>query len=421
MATKIDFLRVLRNRDFAPLWVAGLISQIGDRLNEVALMILVYQLSGSATVSVGQVMLFATLPAALLSPIAGVYVDRWNRKKTMIVADLVRALLIALLPLSRSLAQIYLIIFLVAAASQFFEPAKNTLIPHLVRNEELTTANSLASFTFQLAKAVGPALAGILVVAVGASEAFYLNALSFVLSALALSLIRAGGAPIAKAQPSLRQVGQDLVDGLKFMGQQRQVLYLILLMVLAVLGAGASPIMILPFAEQVLQVDMDWYGLIVGTMGVGMILGAILVGGAGQRVAELSLLRGGLLLTGVAYLAFANLPYLPLTLTLRLLIGVGWIAFTIATTTALQRAVPDAFRGRVFACFLAAMRLSSALSMWVMGIVADALPIQLVLSLLGLFMLSAGLLSLWWLASARTAVPATQSISTGQERSELEK
>ena len=412
------FLRVLCTRDFASLWVAGLISQIGDRLNEVALIILVYRLSGSSTVSVGQVMLFATLPAALLSPITGVYVDRWDRKKTMIVADLVRALLIALLPFSRSLAQIYLITFLVAVASQCFEPAKSAFIPHLVRDEELTAANSLASFGFQLAKVLGPALAGILVVAAGASAAFYLNALSFVLSALALSLIKTDSTPITKAQSSLRQVGQDLVEGLRFMSQQRLVLYLTLLMFLATLGAGASPIMILPFTEQVLQVNMNWYGVIVGTMGVGMILGSILVGGVGQRIAELSLLRSGLLLTGVAYLAFANLPYLPLTLVLRLLVGIGWIAFTIAMTTALQRATPDAFRGRVFACFLAAMRLSSALSMWAMGIVADVLPIQLVLSLLGLFMLGAGLLSLWWLAPVGAAVSLTIN-STGQERSEL--
>lgn len=415
MTAEPSLSRILHNRKFAPLWTAGLISQVGDRLNEVALAILVYQLSGSNTVSVGEVMLLGTLPAALLSPIAGAYVDRWDRKRTMIAADLVRALLVALLPSSGSLTSIYLITFVVAAASQFFEPAKSAIIPQLVTDKELTAANALTSFTFQLAKALGPALAGILIVGAGVSAAFYLNALSFLLSALLLGLLRTGGTAVSSPKSSLRQVGQEMVDGLAFMCRERLVLSLTVLMVVATLGAGASPVMILPFAERVLRVNMDWYGLIVGTMGIGMILGSVLIGVSGRRIGDLTLLRGGLMVTGVAYLAFANLPFLPLTFLLRLLIGVGWIAFSIASTTALQRAVPDALLGRVFASYLAAMRLATALSMWIMGIAAAVLPIELVLSLLGMFILGAGFLSLWWLGPAKIAAPsvaAAQSVAS---------
>ena len=182
----VSFGRVLRNRQFRALWLAQLVSNFGDWLALLALFsFIAFRLHGTAS-QVGWMLISFTLPVAVLGPIAGVFVDRWNLKRTMIASDVIRAVLAALLAVSTELYQIYFLAFALSCVSCFFLPAQTVAIPLLVRKEELLVANSINAQTVQLIRVISPAVAGALVAWAGHKVCFYIDSLSFFISALLL-------------------------------------------------------------------------------------------------------------------------------------------------------------------------------------------------------------------------------------------
>ncbi len=177
-------LGVFRSRSFALLWVAQLISVSGSALTSLAASMLVYRVTGSA-LSVGLLLMATAGPSLVVGLIAGVFVDHWDRKRTMIVADLLRAVLVFLIPvlLPFGVASLYVLIILSSAIGQFFEPAHASVLPEVATDEELAAANALMQISSFGSTAVGFAAAGVLASELSLSWAFYLNAVAFVLSA----------------------------------------------------------------------------------------------------------------------------------------------------------------------------------------------------------------------------------------------
>ena len=189
-------LATLRQRDFALLWFGGLISMMGDWAMFAALPFYAYEQTGSAFAS-GAVLAALTLPGFLIGTVAGVFVDRWNRKRTMVVANLLQVLVMLPLLLVRpgeSLWLVYVVAFASASVSQFVVPAENALLPKLVGSDRLMVANSLNAFNDNLARIAGPALGGLVVAFAGLGGVALLNAATFLLAALLISLIRSSGA-----------------------------------------------------------------------------------------------------------------------------------------------------------------------------------------------------------------------------------
>src|SRR5215211_8930213 len=183
--------KLLRQRNFGLLWFAGLISMIGDWVLFIALPIYTYNLTQSS-LATGIMFMVGTLPRILFGSIAGVYVDRWDRQRTMVVADLSRAVLVLLLLLVRSADSIwivYLVAFIESIVSQFFGPAENALLPQLVDESQLVTANSLNSLNNNLARLAGPALGGILLGSFGFQNVVLIDSLSFLLSGIMIAWI----------------------------------------------------------------------------------------------------------------------------------------------------------------------------------------------------------------------------------------
>src|SRR5215213_10160604 len=184
-------LAVLRQRNFALLWAGGLISMLGDWLLFIALPFYIYDLTGSA-LATGAMFIAETLPILLFGSIGGVFADRWDRKKTMIVADLLRAALLLLLLVVRSpewLWAIYLVVFVQSSVGQFFNPAKGALIPQLVEESQLMPANSLNSLGVELTRLIGAPLGGALMALLGLSSVVIVDCVSFAISALLIGLI----------------------------------------------------------------------------------------------------------------------------------------------------------------------------------------------------------------------------------------
>src|SRR5215211_3176362 len=184
-------LKVLRQRNFGLLWSAGLISMIGDWVLFISLPIYTYNLTQS-TLATGIMFMVGTLPRILLGSLAGVYVDRWDRQRTMVVADLSRAVLILLLLFVRSAEWIwivYLVAFIESIVSQFFGPAENALLPQLVDKSQLVTANSLNSLNNNLARLAGPALGGVMLGTFGFQNVVWIDSVSFLISGIMIALI----------------------------------------------------------------------------------------------------------------------------------------------------------------------------------------------------------------------------------------
>src|SRR6476620_2791013 len=218
-------LAVLRQRNFALLWAGGLISMLGDWLLFIALPFYIYDLTGSA-LATGAMFIAETLPILLFGSIGGVFADRWDRKKTMIVADLLRAALLLLLLAVRSpewLWAIYLVGFVQSSVGQFFNPAKGALIPQLVDESLLMPANSLNSLGVEITRLIGAPLGGALMTMMGLASVVVLDCVSFVISALLIGLIATprAGQPAPAATPDagvavlLGGVWRDLLAGLR--------------------------------------------------------------------------------------------------------------------------------------------------------------------------------------------------------------
>src|SRR5215218_7424050 len=285
-------LAVLRQRNFALLWAGGLISMLGDWLLFIALPFYIYNLTGSA-LATGAMFIAETLPILLFGSIGGVFADRWDRKRTMIVADLLRAALLLLLLAVRSpewLWAIYLVVFVQSSVGQFFNPAKGALIPQLVDESLLMPANSLNSLGVELTRLIGAPLGGALMALMGLPSVVGLDCISFALSALLIGLIvapRGGKANASVAADAgisalLAGIWRDLVEGLRLVRGTRWLTGLFLAMGVMMLGQGITNVLLVPFVEQVLHGDAQIFGWIVTAQGVGGLIGGLLAGTIGR-------------------------------------------------------------------------------------------------------------------------------------------
>jgi len=186
----LKFSYILKEKNFFCFWLGQIISQFGDRLNQMALIALIYNRTGGSAFGLAKIMAFTIIPSLFISPFAGAYVDRWNYKYTMIISDIIRAVLVLLIPLwfikLNSLVPLYISVFFVFTTSCFFLPSKFSIIPELVDKEKLLIANSLTNTTMMLAAVLGIGLGGTLIEKVGAKSGFYFDSFTYILSGLLL-------------------------------------------------------------------------------------------------------------------------------------------------------------------------------------------------------------------------------------------
>ena len=366
-------LAVLRQRNFALLWAGGLISMLGDWLLFIALPFYIYNLTGSA-LATGAMFIAETLPILLFGSLGGVFADRWDRKKTMIVADLLRAALLLLLLAVRSpewLWVIYLVVFVQSSVGQFFNPAKGALIPQLVDEQLLMPANSLNSLGIELTRLIGAPLGGALMALTGLASVVLLDCISFLVSALLIGLIAAprGGQVAPSALPRagitalLAGVWRDLVEGLRLVRSTGWLAGLFLAMGILMFGQGITNALLVPFVEQVLHGDAQVFGWIVTAQGIGGLIGGLLAGTLGRRFSPVHIMAVSAGAMGVLVLLIVNIPVLPVVLALMAVIGLPAVAFMVSEATMLQSGVADQYRGRVLGSYGMALALAMLLGM----------------------------------------------------------
>jgi MFS family permease len=363
---------VLRNnRNFRLLFIGQAISQLGDWFNSVAVFALLLDLTGSAT-AVAWMMIVQFLPMAIVGPFAGVVVDRVDRRRLMIGADLVRGVLILGLLLVRRPEQVwlaYVVMALAVSASAFFEPARTATIPNITSADELMPANALSSATWSAMLAIGASVGGLITALSGREWAFVLNAGSFFVSAFFISrtVIPHVAAP-RHEQRSLRRLSglDDLIEGFRYVRAHSHVKAL--LFVKAGWGlAGGVLLLLTIFGQRVFPVagtTAGGIGVLYGARGIGAGLGPIALRWIlGQEPATLRRSIGpAYFMVGAFYVALALSPILPIAALSVLLAHFGGSILWVFSTVLLQMEVPDRFRGRVFSAELALVTLTSSAS-----------------------------------------------------------
>lgn len=283
-------LAALRHRDFTLLWSGGLIALAGNFMLITALPFFVYSLTGSA-LAAGLLFACYMAPSILFGSVAGVFVDRWDRKRTMVIANLLRAA--ALLPLllvrsPDSVWVIYVALLVQASIGLFFSPAENALLPTLVGEEHLLAANALNAMNDNLARLLGPAVGGMLLGVLGLSAVTLANVATYLIAAGMIALIAAQAPPTRQVQadPEARSpwviVWHEWIAGLRLVRRSRIVTGLFVVMATAMVGGGIMNTLIVVFVQDIIGGDAVAFGWIITIGGIGGIGGGVLIGSLGM-------------------------------------------------------------------------------------------------------------------------------------------
>jgi MFS family permease len=356
-------IATLRQRDFLLAWLGGLISMIGDWVLFIALPIYIYQLTDS-TLATSAMFVAAILPALLLGSVAGVFVDRWDRKRTMVIANLVFAVVVLPLFALRSADWVwiaYVVSFIQSSVSQFFRPAENALLPRLVSEKNLLSANSLNALNNNLARLIGPALGGAMMARFGLDAVVAIESASFLAAAGLIALIRTSGRvekegmevdAVEAAQRSWQKVWREWNGGIALLRQNRAIAALLAIDAISALGEGVFSVMFVVWVHDVLDGGSRELGWLMSGQAVGGILGGALLGSIAHRYPPVRVFGIGSIVFGLLDMALFGYPLvfsgIWIGIVLIGLVGVPTIAIGAGSMTMLQQAVQDAYRGRIF-------------------------------------------------------------------------
>jgi MFS family permease len=381
---------LLRQRPFRLLWSGHVISSFGDALTSLALLLTAHRLTGS-TAAVAGVAIALALPQLLIGLPAGVLVDRWNRRRVMIVSDLVRALLVLgflAVASADTLWLLYALAFVQAAVGTFFNPARAALLPEIVAADRLLPANALSETSRVVAGVAGVAAAGALAGLTGRlGVVFVVDSATFVASAALIARIPGTSATAVRAT---RGVWLELAEGIRLVVGSRRLLGVIVAATIAMLGLGAANVLLVPFVVGVLDASETWFGALEGAQVASMVLAGGVLVAVGARFRPTTLISAGLVGIGVVLAAMAASTR-PWHL-MGLLFAVGWCVTSVqaSVSTILQTEVPPPSRGRAHASFATMVGTASLASMALAGAAAEAVGIRLVLVASGAIAVAAG-------------------------------
>ena len=386
---------LLRNVRFRRLWIGQGVSFVGDAVSTVALVIMIVQISGSAS-AVGGALVARLLPT-LASPLAGVFADRLDRRAVLVTSDVVRAVLVFGLVFAESLATIYVLVFLMGLGRTIFYPTIRAAFPSVVGSGDLARANALVSGTFSVSETLGPALGGLLVATVGVEAAFVLDAATYLVSAAFLVRIPLPRAP----REGGAAFGRELRAGLGYLAGARVPLALVLGAFLTMLTINTTIPAEVFLAKETFGTGDFGYGLLVGLYGGGMVLGSALIGTLGNRARLLPLYFLSLLVSVLALAATGLSPTFALALVALTVLGVANGIDNVTTDTVLQKRVPDELLGRVFSVRYLSYGAGEALAYPAGGLLVDAAGPRFTYLFAGVATAAAGLFVLLIVASSR--------------------
>jgi dTMP kinase len=408
-----SYRRLIASGNFRKLWISQVISGVGDWLVIGLLIPLVLQLSNGSAMAVAGIMIAKIIPSLLYGSILGVLVDRFDRRRLMIVCDLTQMVLALGLLITNSLAFIYLIVLMMETMGLMFYPAKNALIPKLVQERDLAAANGLSYTTQQASMLVGLTMSGAIIALferivrevivsklpivptlVGFAAPYvlehkpgvFLDSMSFLVSALIIMSIRVDArAEGASGRLDLKLVGKDVVDSFRFLGTHRELRGFLVSIGLAILGGGAiipvGSVYVqqnltgtIPFLDKVpalerLTSSAQTFMLVF--LALGMFAGALLVPKLAGRMSLPTLFVSAIAGFGLSMMGFSLVGFYAIASVFGVAAGYFLAQVTVAGNTYVAVTVSDEVRGRVFTAMESVIRVSLLLSMIVTAPLGD--------------------------------------------------
>ncbi|NIP99411.1 MAG: MFS transporter [Nitrospinaceae bacterium] len=399
----IGYYQLLKkNRPFRHLWYGQVVSELGDWLNSIAIYTLVLQISGTGT-AMAAAMMAKLLPIFFVSPLAGVLIDRMDRKVIMIASDILRFIVVLgflAVDGAEDLWLLYTLAVVEIALAGFFEPARSAIIPSITPREDLVTANALSGSTWSVMLAFGAAMGGVLVSLFGIKTAFVVDALTFLLSAWFVARIQYPPGWLAPGKPGEAPSSgfSALMEGLRYLISQPMVLMLAVLKSGLAMAGGVMTL--IPLYANKMYTSAAAISMAIGTMysarGLGAALGPILVKkffGDSTRVLQISILCG-FFLGACSYFLFSQSHSLwSASLSIALATFFGSIIWVFSSAL-IHLEADHRFLGRVFSTEMALLTLVMGLSNWSAGFAMDTLHItvhQTALWMAGLFVIPGAL------------------------------
>ncbi|HOX54797.1 MAG TPA: MFS transporter, partial [Candidatus Omnitrophota bacterium] len=394
-------------------FVGQIVSQFGDRIIQMALIALVYAVAPGSTFQLAKIISFTIIPVFLIGPVAGVYVDRWDRRKTMLISDLSKTILMFIIPLvfmsMDSLILIYIVIFLVFCISRFYVPAKLSIIPDLVQEKQLLIANSLANMTGMVAAALGFGLGGILVDSWGAKGGFYLSAGSFLFSALTILLI---GTKIMGhiKKNEIFELGKEVMevirksvvaeikDGVLYLVNQKEISFIVKILFLLWSALGAIYVVSIVFVQHALGTVTKDLGLLIMFLGLGLFVGSLVYGRLGHKISHLKIIFFCFTLSGIVLNSFVVVltayPVFIIAAILAFIFGLVVSPIMAAVNTLVHEASTSSMRGKVFSSLEIVMHFAFLLFMLISSKLADVVGESRFLLYLGIVIIVVGIIGI---------------------------
>ncbi len=392
---------LLKIRDFRLLWLGQIVSNFGDSLTHLTLVLFINRITDGDAQAIAYLLIALALPTAVLGLVAGVFVDRWDRKKVMIISDGLRGALTlgfigaaAMAASTEQLWPIYALAFLHATVSAFFAPARGAIIPQVVPQDGLLAANSLSQMSVVFFRVLGTAVAGILVGTLETfNTAFIIDAITFFASAVILSKLLVKTAVETQQSASASQIFADLFAGLRLIAKSRVLIGVMMAGGVAMLGIGAINVLLAPMVVNDLGLPETWFGALELAQVSAMIISGALVTVLAAKFKPTMLASGGLFLTGLIILPITFVTELWHLFPILFALGLLATPLNAGISTLVQTSVSNEILGRIGAALNTVILTASLISMFFAGSLAALFGVRNVFLISGVIVTLSGVVA----------------------------
>jgi MFS family permease len=406
------YTEILKNRNFFLLWVGQIISQLGDRLDQMALIAFVYSRTPGSTIGIAKILSFTMIPVFLIGPIAGVYVDKWDRRRTMYICDFLRSILVFTIPFFlfslNTLIPIYILIFIIFSIGRFFVPAKLSIIPELVEEKDLLMANSLINTTGMIAAILGFGISGVIVEWLKARGGFYLDSFSFLVSGAFIFLIAkkyksAASVGFKKVSKEIveairKSVFQEIKEGILYFVKKKDIRFTAGVIFILWSTLGAVYVVLIVFVQKTLHSATKDLGFLIMFLGTGLFVGSLIYGRFGARICRYKTIFVSLIFSGMMLVIFAlaleRYPYLFIAAMLSFVLGLLISPIMIASNTIIHNVSENQMLGKIFSSMEIVMHLGFLLFMFISSLLAEKFSHLSILIAVGCLIIILGVVNL---------------------------
>jgi MFS family permease len=384
LAAPMTFREVLQLTVMRRVWIAQLVSLLGDFLALYAVISAVsFRLHGTPAQVTGVQIAFM-VPFALLGPLSGVFVDRWPLKPTLVASDLIRAVLVGLLFVSTAIWQIYVVLAALSCVSTFFAPAQSVTIRSHVPPNGLISANALMQLAMMGVRVIGPAAAGVLVAMFGPGICYTLDSVSFLASAALIGTVAIVRPPQPPRAPSdstnsrVHVILHDMGEGVSFIFHHAALSFVVLAMAAGLFTIGCFGPLIAIYVREWLHASAGVFGAVSAMVGVGMFIGTPLVRRFAALASNTTLVLGGLAGIGLGALLLGAFPFIPAALVATFTLGFTFAGIIVPAQTLMQQETPHALLGRISSTVMSVVFFAQLLGLVLSGVLAELFGVRAV-------------------------------------------